>query len=154
MMRGPTTVPKPSLVKTRPLGILAVPLNLLADPRQMALWRLAVGNKEAGQAPRHGAGGFRGTKRAEWAAHTIPWLAVVMGGGTGCGARAIMGTWALLSGGYQSEGSLDVFGAVGGRKWMLLVSQEERGLGRHGIYVSPNPTPVSVLPLSFGVVET
>lgn len=154
MMRGPTTVPKPTLVKTRPLGILAVPLNLLADPRQMALWKVAVGNKEAGQALWQGAGGFRGTKRAEWAGHTIPWLAVVMGGGTGCGARAIMGTWALLSGGHQSEGSLDVFGAEGGRKWMLLVSQEERGLGGHGIHMSPNPTPVSVPPLSFGVVET
>lgn len=132
-----------------------MPLNLLADSRQMAQWRVGIGNKEAGQAPQQGAGDFRGTKRAEWAGHILSWLAVVMGGGTGCGAQAFMGTWAPLSGGRQSEGSLDILGAEGGRKWMLLVGQEERGLGGHEIQVSPNPTPVPVPPLSaFSVVET
>lgn len=99
--RDPVTVSRPALVKTRPFRIAAVPLNLLADSRQMAQWRVGVGNKEAGQAPQQGAWDFRGAKRAEWAGHVLSWSAVVMGWGTGCGAQAFMGTWAPLSGGRQ-----------------------------------------------------
>lgn len=141
MTWGPTTVPKPTLVKRRPPGIPAVPLNLLADHRQMALWRVAVGNKEAwaGTPARS-----RGRQRSPEGRMGRPYHSLVGSGdgwGSDCGARAIMGPWALLSGGHQAEGSLDIFAAEGGRKWMLLVSQEERGLGGHGIQVYPNPIP-------------
>lgn len=87
-------------------------------------------------------GGFGGTKGAEWAGAVHALVGDGAGGGTECGAGAIVGIGAWLRGGRQAKGSFDVLGSKGGRTWKL-------GLGGHRVVqVSPPPTPVSFPPLS------